>query len=421
MKIAVLGAGIVGVTAAWELLRDGHDVILIDRHAVPASETSHANGGQISPSHADPWAAPGSLVRALRWMIDPAAPLRLLPSFDLAQLGWFSRFVSNTSAGRHAENTERMARLALYSLDRLRRFNSAEKLSYNRRQSGLLHIFRDPEAFEAAKPQAARVTELGCDRLPVSVDECIAIEPALKNVSKQLVGGFTSPGDESGDARLFAERLARLSRNKGLVLRLGVAIEGLVREGGRVRAVKLAGDERLDVDAVVCALGAYSNPFLRDLGLSLPVQPAKGYSITVPAKPARAAPKVALIDDARKLVVSRLGGSVRIAGMAEFAGFDTSIPGPRPKVLARQAFDLLPGLRHHQDKGADLRFWAGLRPQTPDGGPVIGASPVEGLYLNTGHGTLGWTMAMGSARLLADIIGGHAPALPTEGYALSRF
>lgn len=421
MKIVVLGAGIVGVTAAWELRRDGHDVTLVDRHAVPAAETSFANGGQISPSHADPWAAPGTLLRALRWTVDPAAPLKLTPSLDVARLGWFARFVANCGRARHAENTERMARLALYSRDRLRQFNSTEKLAYNRRQTGLLHIFRDAAAFEAAKPQAARVTELGCERLPVSVDECIAIEPALKNASKQLVGGFSSPGDESGDARLFAERLTRLAKKRGLVLRLGETVEDLVREGGRVRAVELAGGERLDADAVVCAMGAFSTPFLRGLGLSLPVQPAKGYSITVPSKPARAAPKVALIDDARKLVVSRLGGQVRIAGMAEFAGFDTSVPGPRPKVLARHAFQLLPGLRHHQDKGADLRFWAGLRPQTPDGVPVIGATPIEGLYLDTGHGTLGWTMAMGSARLLADIIGGRAAALPTEGYALSRF
>lgn len=424
MKIVVLGAGIIGVTTAWELLADGHDVTLVDRQARVAAETSFANGGQISPSHADPWATPGGLWRALKWMADPAAPLKLSPSFDAALLGWLARFARNCDASRHAENTRQMARLAKYSRDRLRLLNTGTKIAYNRRQTGLLHLFRNARAFDAVKPQAERITELGCPRLPVSADECIAIEPALRSVANQLVGGFTSPEDESGDARLFAERLTKAAKKKGLTLRLGVAVEGTVRASpgrGGVRGVRMADGKVIDADAVVCALGSFSASFLRGLGIMVPVQPAKGYSITVPAQPAKSAPKVALIDDERKLVVSRLGGKVRIAGMAEFAGFDASVPGPRPRVLTRHAFELLPGLKRHQDSGADLRYWAGLRPQTPDGVPVIGRTPVEGLYVNTGHGTLGWTMSMGSARLIADIIDGHDPALPVQGYALSRF
>lgn len=420
MKVVVLGAGIIGVTSAWALLADGHDVTLIDRQPMVAGETSRANGGQISPSHADPWAAPGSLWRALKWMADGSAPLKLTPRFDMALLGWLGRFAANCDAGRHAKNTEAMARLALYSRQQLQALNDEIKIGYGRRQEGLLHIFRDRRTFEASRAQAERITALSIPRTPVNVDECIAIEPAIKGIRDQLCGGYTSPEDESGDAHLFATRLANKAKRKGLQLRLNETVTWLEIVNGRVRGVRL-GDELIDADVVVCALGAYSTPFLRAHDILLPVQPAKGYSITVPAKPAKAAPKVALIDDERKIVVSRLGGKVRIAGMAEFAGLDASIPGPRPRLLADHAFDLLPGLRHHQDKGGDLRFWAGLRPQTPDGVPVIGATRTEGLYVNTGHGTLGWTMSMGSARHLADIVSGSAPELAIDPYSIQRF
>ena len=420
MHIVILGGGIIGITTAWELLADDHTVTLVERRPAVAAETSHANGGQISPSHADPWATPDAIWRGIRWMFTPNAPLRLMPRFDTALFGWLGRFAANCDRRRHAINTERMARLALYSRDRLQQFNDREKLAYNRRCDGLLHVFRDRRALHMARAQAERITELGIPRLPVSPSACVAIEPALKAVAGELCGGYHAPEDESGDARLFARRLARLAQKKGLILRLGEHVNGVVRDA-RVRAIRLANGGEIEADAVVCALGAYATPFMRDLGVVLPVQPAKGYSITVPAQPARAAPKVALIDDERKLVVSRLGGKVRIAGTAEFSGFNTSVPGPRPRLLARQGLALLPGLEHHAGKGTDLRFWAGLRPQTPDGVPVIGTTPVNGLYINTGHGTLGWTMAMGSARLLADLVSGHAPALPMNGYALNRF
>jgi len=420
MKITILGAGIIGVTTAWELLADGHDVTLIDRQAMVAGETSRANGGQISPSHADPWAAPGTLCRAVRWMADSKAPLKLTPGFDLALLGWLARFAANCDAGRHARNTEAMARLALYSRQRLQSLNDTIRIGYGRRQDGLLHIFRNRDAFEASRRQAERITELGIPRTPVSVDDCLDIEPALTAIRGQLAGGYTSPDDESGDAHVFATRLANQAKRKGLDLRLRTTVLGLEIVNGRVRGVQL-GDEVHEADAVVCALGAFTTPFLREHDIMVPVQPAKGYSITVPARPAKSAPKVALIDDERKIVVSRLGGQVRIAGMAEFAGLDASIPGPRPRVLADHAFDLLPGLRHHQDKGEDLRFWAGLRPQTPDGVPIIGGTIIDGLYLNTGHGTLGWTMSMGSARALADCVGGRQPDLAIEPYSISRF
>jgi len=250
----------------------------------------------------------------------------------------------------------------------------------------------------------------------VNVDECIAIEPALKPIAASLAGGYTSPADESGDARLFTERLARLAKKKGVRFLFERTASGLVREGSRLRAIRTAEGE-IEADAAVVCLGCWSRPFLKDYWIDLPLQPAKGYSVTLPAKPARAAPKVALIDDERKIVTSRLGGFVRVAGMAEFAGFDTSIPGPRPKRLLEQAYALLPDLARPEDP----RFWAGLRPQTPDGVPVIGRTPVEGLWLNTGHGTLGWTMAMGSARLVADGIGGIEPGVSAEGYDLARF
>ena len=346
MKIVVLGAGIVGVTTAWELLRDGHDVTLVDRHPAAAAETSFANGGQISPSHADPWAAPGSVIRALRWMLDPAAPLKLVPSFDLAQLGWFGRFAANLQcpASRREHRTHGAPR-ALQPRPPASVQQRREVDLQPAPDRPVAHLPAMPRRSRRRSPRPSGLPGLGCERLPVSVDECIAIEPALKPVADWLAGGFTSPGDESGDARLFAQRLTKLARKKGLVLRLGETVEGLDRDGGRIRAVRLAGGEPVETEAVVCALGAFSTPFMRGLGVMLPVQPAKGYSITVPAKPARAAPKVALIDDARKLVFSRLGGSVRIAGMAEFAGLRYLDPGaaaegagaPRVRCAARAA------------------------------------------------------------------------------------
>lgn len=421
MKITVLGAGIIGVTTAWELLADGHDVTLVDRQPMVAGETSRANGGQISPSHADPWASPGALWRAVRWMADGDAPLKLTPRLDLTLWSWLARFAANCDSKRHHRNTEAMANLARYSRDRLQSLNGAIKIGYGRRQVGLLHVFRDPKAYAASRAQAERVSDLGVPRTPVSVDECLAIEPALTAIRDQLTGGYHSPDDESGDAHVFATRLANQAKRKGLKLRLNAVVSGLEIAGGRVQGVRLADGEVFEAEAIVCAMGAFSTPFLRDHDIMLPVQPAKGYSITVPAKPAKAAPKVALIDDERKIVVSRLGGKVRIAGMAEFAGLDASVPGHRARLLARHGFDLLPGLRHHDEGETDLRYWAGLRPQTPDGVPVIGPAGIEGLYINCGHGTLGWTMSLGSAKLVADLISGRPTDLPSSPYSLTRF
>ncbi len=416
MHIVVLGAGVIGVTTAWELAKDGHRVTVVERRASVAAETSRANGGQISPSHADPWAAPGAIGRAALWMFDPRAPLKLTPSVDMGLVDWLRRFMANCRADRHAANTEAMLRLALYSQQRLAAFNDETKLNYNRRTEGILHIYRDAGAFEGARRQADRVTELGCERRPVSAEECTAIEPALKPIAKRLAGGYASPADESGDARLFTERLARLAKKQDVRFRFDCRVTGLVREGTHFRAVK-TDDGEIEADAAVVALGSWSRPFLKPFHIDLPVQPAKGYSVTLPAKPARAAPKVALIDDERKIVTSRLGGQVRIAGMAEFAGFDASVPGPRARLLLDHARDLLPDLQTPDD----ARFWAGLRPQTPDGVPLVGETPVKGLWLNTGHGTLGWTMAMGSARLVADAIAGSEPGVEAGIYGLGRF
>lgn len=417
MRVLVLGAGVVGTAAAWYLSRAGHEVVVVDRRDGAGMETSFANGGQVSPCHAEPWANPAVIPKAMGWLGREDAPLLFRWSrWDPALWAWGLRFLANCTSARVGVNTERTLRVALYSRDCLRELRAELGLSYDQRGQGILHVYRDRRQFEHALGAAELMGRHGLPRHPLTAADCARLEPALAAVEPELAGGIHTPGDESGDAHKFTTSLAALAMAGGADFRFGRTVKALLRDGGRVvGALTDAGELR--AEATVLALGSYSPLLARPLGLRLPIVPAKGYSITVPVAGHAGAPLVSVTDDEAKMVYSRLGDRLRAAGTAEFSGYDTSLNPIRWEVLRRKARALFP------DGGEYDRAepWAGLRPVTPDSVPLIGAAPLAGLWLNTGHGTLGWTMACGSGRVIADLVSGREPDIPLEGLGLERF
>ncbi|TLD44170.1 MAG: D-amino acid dehydrogenase 1 [Accumulibacter sp.] len=409
MKVLVLGAGVVGVCTAWYLARAGHEVCVLDRQPAAGLETSFANGGQISVSHAEPWANPHTPLRALAWMRREDSPLLFRPRCDAALFGWVLRFLRECTPGRTRANVRQIVNLALYSRRQLQALRAEVPLAYDQLERGILHLYTDRREFAAALGAAALMREYGCERRPLSMDECVAIEPALASARPLLVGADYTAADESGDAHRFTQQLAHHCAAAGVVFRYGVAVSALRAAGGRVQAVRADGEWH-QADAYVAALGSHTPLLLRPLGLRLPVYPAKGYSATVPLAADSVAPTVSLIDDAHKIVFSRLGQRLRIAGTAEFNGYDTELNPVRCHALMARARQLFPDLR----PAGETEFWAGLRPATPSNVPLVGRSPIANLYLNTGHGTLGWTMACGSGAALADIISGRPPEPPFQ-------
>ncbi len=416
MRALVLGAGLVGVASAWYLRQDGHEVTVVDRQSGPAMETSFANGGQISTSHAEPWANPAAPLKVLRWLGREDSPLLWRLRADATQWAWGLRFLRECAPGRTRENIGAILRLALYSRSLLKELRPALRLEYDQQKRGILHFYTDEAEFEHAIPQAELMRRYGCDRLVKSAAECLAIEPALRNSTVPIVGGTYTADDESGDAHKFARALAGKAAGLGVVFRFGASVDALVAEGGRITGVRLAGGEMLRADACVVALGSYSPLLLRPLGVRVPVYPAKGYSATIPLAPGDDAPTVSLTDDGRKLVFSRLGERLRVAGTAEFAGYDTSLNDVRCQVLLKRTAELFPTV----GRPANVEFWAGLRPATPSNVPLIGATRLSHLYVNAGHGTLGWTMACGTGKLLADIVAGRAPEIDPAPYSALR-
>jgi D-amino-acid dehydrogenase len=404
LKVLVLGAGVVGVTSAWYLAKAGHQVTVLDRQAAAGLETSFANGGQISVSHAEPWANPQAPLRALRWMRREDAPLLFRLRWDAALLGWSLRFLRECTTRRTRANMRQIVRLALYSRSQLQALRAETALVYDHLERGILHVYTDRREFAAATEAAALMREFGCERRTVTVDECIAIEPALALARRLLVGGDYTVADESGDAHRFTQQLASRCAMRGVVFCYGVAVERLSIAGGRVTGV-IAGAQQYESDAYVAALGSYTPLLLRPLGLRLPVYPAKGYSATVWLGADSVAPTVSLTDDGHKIVFSRLGERLRIAGTAEFNGYNTALNAVRCRALTDRAGELFPALR----PVGEPEFWCGLRPATPSNVPLIGRSGIPNLYINTGHGTLGWTMACGSGAALADIVSGRSP------------
>jgi D-amino-acid dehydrogenase len=414
MRVVVLGAGVVGVAAAWYLAADGHEVVVVDRQPGPGRETSFANGGQISPSHAEPWANPGAPRMILKWLGREDAPLLFRPSADWRQWRWALTFLLECLPARARRNTVQCLNLALYSQQCLAALRRSTDIDYDHLERGILHFYTDRREFALAAASVPLMRGHGGAREVKSADECVALEPALAGCSRHLAGGIFSAGDESGDARRFTEGLAALAAARGVAFRWDVAVEALAVEGDAVRGVRCAagaGDARraesIAADAYVVALGSYSPLLLAPLGVPCPVYPAKGYSATIAVGDHGGAPTVSLTDAERKLVFSRFGDRLRVAGTAELAGYSTALNRVRCEALVRRTFELFPDAGERDS----AQFWTGLRPATPSNVPLIGRTRYRNLFLDTGHGTLGWTMACGSGRALSDLIAGREPAV----------
>lgn len=420
MRVLVLGSGVIGVTSAYCLARAGAKVTVIDRQAGPALETSFANAGQISPGYASPWASPGLPLKALHWLCQKHSPLAVRPDGSLWQWQWMARMLRECAPERYATNKERMVRVAEYSRDCLRQWRAELGLQYEGRALGTLQIFRTQAQLHSAHKDTAVLDRCGVPYQLMTPDDCVQQEPALAARQGLLTGGLYLPGDETGDCHLFTQVMADKARALGVQFHSDVQIEQLLHDGQRITGVRLLtpqGPEVRLADAYVVAMAAYSRPLLHDLGLDLPVYPVKGYSLTLPISQTDAAPRSTVLDESYKVALTRFDQRIRVGGMAELAGFDLNLRTSRRATLERVVQDLFPDAGPI-DQG---EFWTGLRPMTPDGTPIIGRTRIDKLWLNTGHGTLGWTMAAGSGQLLADMLLGRPTAIRSDDLALSRY
>ncbi|MFS8975989.1 D-amino acid dehydrogenase [Cupriavidus necator] len=419
MRVLVLGSGVIGVTSAWYLAKAGHEVTVVDREAGPALGTSFANAGQISPGYASPWAAPGVPLKAIKWMFQEHAPLSIRPDGTLFQLQWMWQMLLNCSAGRYAVNKERMVRLAEYSRDCIRALRAETGIAYEGRQQGTLQVFRTDEQLQGAAKDIAVLEEAGVPYQLLSRDELAASEPALAAVRHKLAGGLRLPNDETGDCALFTQRLAGMAQMLGVKFLYNRSIDSLMTQGDAVTGAVVDG-EPLDADLVVVALGSWTTqlvkPFLRGMS-NLPVYPLKGFSITVPLSDPSRSPVSTVLDETYKVAITRFNDRIRVGGMAQIVGYDRSLDPAKRRTLEHVVTDLFPGA----GDVSQATFWAGLRPMTPDGTPIVGPTKVRGLWLNTGHGTLGWTMACGSGKLLADLVSGTSPAIRADDLSVARY
>ena len=416
MKITVLGSGVVGTTSAYFLAQAGHEVTVIERQPGAALETSFANAGEVSPGLAAPWAAPGVPLKALRWLLGRNSPLVIRPRLDPQQWRFMLRMLSNCEPQRYAVNKTRMVRLAEYSRDCLVALRAATGIAYDERSKGTLQLFRSARQVDEAAHDIAVLARDGVPYALLDAHGCEQVEPALARVRGKILGGLHLPGDETGDCFKFTQALAGLAAQLGVQFRHGVHVQALRAEGDAITGVQTS-TGMLAADAFVMALGSYSPLLLRPVGVEIPVYPVKGYSITMPIVDVAAAPESTVMDESVKIGITRLGQRIRVAGTAELAGYDLRLHASRKALLLQAVDDLYPG----GGDAAQAAFWCGLRPMTPDGTPVIGPTRYSNLFLNTGHGTLGWTMSCGSARLLTDLIGQKAPQIDTAGLFMDRY
>jgi len=420
MRITVLGGGVIGVSTAYYLARAGHEVTVVERRAGVGLETSYANAGEISPGYSSPWAAPGLPLKAVKWLLMMHRPLVVRPRLDPAMFAWGLQLLRNCTSGRYDLNKGRMLRLAEYSRDCLRSLRAETGIAYDERMQGTLQLFRTQKQLDHASVDIAILKRFGIGHALLDRDGCIHAEPALARVKDKFAGGLRLPGDETGDCFIFTSALSAMAAALGVKFLFDTTIRALQRSGGRIEGVEVdgkSGTEILTSDAYVMALGSYSPLLLRPLGLRLPVYPVKGYSLTLPVMDAGGAPESTVMDETYQVAVTRLGNRVRVGGTAELAGYDLTLRPARRNTLNHVVSDLFPD-------ASDIsqgQFWTGLRPMTPDGPPIIGTTPFSNLYLNTGHGTLGWTMSAGSGQVLADIISGKPPAIEIAGLGLKRF
>jgi len=416
MKVIVLGGGVIGISTAYYLACAGAEVTVIDRQDSPARETSFANAGQISPGYSTPWAAPGIPLKALKWMFQKHAPLSIRPDGSLFQLRWMVQLLPNCSPERYAINKERMIRVANYSRSCLQQLRADTGIAYQQRTAGTLQLFRTQAQLDAVQRDIAVLEAWNVPYELLARDELAGVEPALAQASDRLTGGLRLPNDETGDCHLFTCALADIARGMGVKFLFGgPPVNGLLTEGGRICGVS-SSTGVLKADRYVLAFGSYSRSFIAPLGLDLPVYPVKGYSLTIPLVDPALAPQSTVIDETYKVAVTRFDKRIRVGGMAELGGFDLRLNPRRRETLALVVNDLFPG--------GDLQraqFWTGLRPMTPDSTPIIGATRFDNLFLNTGHGTLGWTMACGSGKLVADLVMGQRPEISTDGLGVDRY
>ena len=415
MKVLVLGSGLLGVMTAYELGKRGFDVTVIDRNNESARETSFANGGQLSYSHAEPWANPGVLRKLPKWLIHPDSPLVIHPRADLAMIKWVLKFLRNCTHERARMNCVNILRLGLYSRDKLAELRNDLKIEFDFTSKGILHIFSNEKDFDHAKKQAEFQAKFGCDHRPQTVEQCLALEPVLAETSRKIIGGIHAVQDEIGDTFGFCKILADIAAKRyGVKFNYGVTIKKLHAENNAITHITTdQGD--ISADIYVMAMGSYSSVFLRQVGINVPIYPMKGYSITLPAN--EHCPRSSITDGTYKIVYTRISNIMRVAGTAEFAGYNQKINQRRITPIVRAAKEMFP----NADWSQQIDSWACLRPSTPDGPPIIGKTPLANLFLHTGHGTLGWTQAPGTAAIVADMIEGKNPEIIINGYTLERF
>ncbi len=416
MNILILGSGVIGTTTAYYLAKSGHQVTVVDRQSGPALETSYANAGEVSPGYSAPWAGPGVPLKAIKWMLMQHSPLVIWPMLDPAMWRWGASMLRNCTEARYAVNKGRMVRLAEYSRDCLRELRADTGIAYDQRTQGTLQLFRTQKQLDGTGKDIDILKQYGVPFELLDQSGYIKVEPALALVKEKFVGALRLPGDETGDCFKFTQNLAKLAEGLGVKFRYGVNIQGIASDGQRITSVRTDAGE-LTADRYVVALGSYSPLLLKPVGIHIPVYPVKGYSITLPITDKQFAPESTIMDETHKVAVTRLGDRIRVGGTAELAGYNLNLRESRRETLNHVVTDLFP-------RGGDVskaEFWTGLRPMTPDGTPVVGGTPYPNLYLSTGHGTLGWTMAAGTGRVMADVISGRTPEISMEGLTLARY
>jgi D-amino-acid dehydrogenase len=416
MKVLVLGSGVIGTACAYELAMSGHEVTVVERQPGPALETSFANAGEVSPGYSAPWAGPGVPLKAIKWLLMQHRPLVIRPHLDGALIRWGLAMLRNCTAARYELNKSRMVPLAEYSRDCLRELRASTGIAYDDRTLGTLQLFRTQQQLDSTGADIAVLQRYGVAYELLDRAGCLQAEPALARVQDKFMGGLRLPGDETGDCHVFTQRLADLARQRGVSFRFSTTIHSIAGDGRGVTAVDTS-QGLLHADAYVLALGSHSPLWLRPLGLRIPVYPVKGYSITVPITDASAAPESTVMDETHKIAITRLGQRIRVGGTAELAGYTLKLHEPRRRTLEFVVNDLFPG----GGDTAQATFWTGLRPMTPDGTPIVGGTRLPNLYLATGHGTLGWTMAAGTGRVIADLVSGRKPQIDVSGLGVERY
>ncbi|AUM27969.1 MULTISPECIES: D-amino acid dehydrogenase [Acinetobacter] len=415
MRVIVLGSGVIGVASAYYLAQQGAEVTVLDRQSGPAEETSFGNAGQISPGYSTPWAAPGIPFKAVKWMFQHHAPLAINLDGSMWQLQWMAQMLKNCNPQSYAVNKERMMRVAEYSRDCLRELRKDTGINYENRAKGTLQLFRKEAQMEAVQRDISVLQECGVSYELLNGNELGRVEPALANAQDKLVGGLHLPNDETGDCYLFTNALAQIAKELGVNFQFNQNVEKLIVEGDQIKGVQVNG-KVLTADRYVLAFGSYSRDFLKPLDLQLPVYPVKGYSLTIPIVDPAFAPQSTVLDETYKIAITRFDQRIRVGGMAELSGFNLGLNEDRRATLQMVTQDLFPG-----GDMAQASFWTGLRPMTPDSTPIIGATRFKNLFLNTGHGTLGWTMACGSGKLISDIVLNHKTDISTDGLSIQRY